>query len=80
MPKAPTIQAPPPPPPPPPVLPQKAVRLDQEKKLKRKLSDPRRMGRTQTIQTGPRGVMEEEEGIRTGSSLLKGKRRAKASD
>lgn len=70
----PSAPAIPPPPPPPPVVPQKAVRLDEREKLKKELSDPRRMGRQQTVQTGPRGVMDEEETIRTGSSLLRGSR------
>jgi len=78
MPKAPTIAPPPPPPPPAPVEPQKPVRL-QEDKLKQKLSDPRRVGRQQTIKTGPRGVMSEED-TTAGRSLLKGSRRAKAGD
>jgi hypothetical protein len=78
MPKAPTIAPPPPPPPPAPVKPAEPVRL-QESKLKERLSDPRRVGRQQTIKTGPRGVMSEDD-TDTSRSLLKGKRRAKASD
>lgn len=81
MPKAPTIAPPPPPPPPAPIEPVKprdAVFL-REEKLKRQLSDPRRVGRQQTIKTGPRGVMSEED-TTAGRSLLKGSRRAKASD
>ena len=78
MPKAPTIAPPPPPPPPAPIEPQKPVYL-QEDKLKKKISDPSRVGRMETIKTGPRGVMSEEDTI-AGRSLLKGSRRAKASD
>ena len=78
MPKAPTIAPPPPPPPPAPIEPQKPVYL-QEDKLKKKISDPKRVGRMETIKTGPRGVMSEEDTI-AGRSLLKGSRRAKASD
>jgi len=81
MPKAPTI-APPPPPPPPapvePVKPAKAIRL-REDELKKRLTDPKRVGRQQTIKTGPRGVLSEDD-TTTSRSLLKGKRRAKASD
>ena len=73
MPKAPTIAPPPPPPPPPPIQPAEAVYL-QESKLKKQLMDPARVGRTETIKTGPRGVMGEDE--MTGRSLLKGKRSA----
>lgn len=69
MPKAPAAPPPPPPPPPPaPVEPQKPVYL-QEDKLKKQLTDPRRVGRMQTIRTGPRGVTGEET---LGKSLLRG--------
>lgn len=78
MPKAPTIAPPPPPPPPAPIEPQKPVYL-QEDKLKKKISDPKRVGRMETIKTGPRGVMSEED-TTAGRSLLKGSRRAKAGD
>ena len=78
-PKSPTI-APPPPPPPPapiePIRPQDAVFL-REDRLKRQLMDPQRVGRMETIKTGPRGVMDEAE-VETGRSLLRGKRNAKA--
>jgi hypothetical protein len=78
MPKAPTIAPPPPPPPPAPVEPQKPVFL-QEDKLKKKISDPKRVGRMETIKTGPRGVLSEDD-TATSRSLLKGSRRAKASN
>ena len=78
MPKAPTIAPPPPPPPPAPVKPAEPVRM-QESKLKERLSDPRRVGRQQTIKTGPRGVMSEDD-MATSRSLLAGKRNAKAGD
>lgn len=76
MPKSPTIAPPPPPPPPAPIRPQDAVFL-REDKLKRQLMDPQRVGRMETIKTGPRGVMDEAE-VETGRSLLRGKRNAKA--
>lgn len=78
MPKAPTIAPPPPPPPPPPVRPAEPVR-SQESALKKKLSDPSRVGRAQTIVSGPRGVMSEDD-TTTSRSLLKGKRDAQASN
>ena len=80
-PKAPTI-APPPPPPPPapvePVKPAKAIRL-REDELKKRLTDPKRVGRQQTIKTGPRGVMSEDD-MGAGRSLLRGRKNAKARD
>ena len=79
MPKAPTIAPPPPPPPPAPVQPVKPAKAvySQEGKLKKRLTDPRRVGRMETIRTGPRGVLSEDD-TATSRSLLTGKRNAKA--
>ena len=49
------IPTPPPPPPVPPVAP---IYGGEEEKLKKKLFDPRRVGRAQTILTGPRGLLD----------------------
>ena len=54
-----TMPATPPPPPPAPIIPAAPIfGRTEEKKLKRKLFDPRRMGRAQTILTGPRGLLD----------------------
>lgn len=54
-----TMPATPPPPPPAPIIPAAPIfGRTEEEKLKRKLFDPRRMGRAQTILTGPRGLLD----------------------
>lgn len=59
----PKIKAPaaPPPPPPPPIIPAAPIfGRTEEEKLKRQMRDPRRVGRRQTILTGPRGLLDTE--------------------
>jgi hypothetical protein len=56
-----TVPAAPPPPPAPPIIPAAPIfGRTEEEKLKRKLFDPRRVGRQQTILTGPRGLLDSE--------------------
>jgi len=55
------VPAAPPPPPAPPIIPAAPIfGRTEEEKLKRKLFDPRRVGRQQTILTGPRGLLDSE--------------------
>ena len=54
-----TVPAAPPPPPPAPIIPAAPIfGRTEEEKLKRQLFDPRRVGRQQTILTGPRGLLD----------------------
>ena len=56
-----SVPAAPPPPPAPPIIPAAPIYgRTEEEKLKRKLFDPRRVGRQQTILTGPRGLLDSE--------------------
>jgi len=56
-----SVPAAPPPPPAPPIIPAAPIfGRTEEEKLKRKLFDPRRVGRQQTILTGPRGLLDSE--------------------
>lgn len=56
-----TVPAAPPPPPAPPIIPAAPIfGRTEEEKLKRKLFDPKRVGRQQTILTGPRGLLDSE--------------------
>ena len=56
-----SVPAAPPPPPAPPIIPAAPIfGRTEEEKLKRKLFDPRRVGRQQTILTGPRGLPDSE--------------------
>lgn len=56
----PTITIPAPPPAPPMIPAAPIYGSTEEEKIKRKLFDPKRVGRQQTILTGPKGLLEEE--------------------
>ena len=47
-------------PPPPPMVPIEPIYEGEQERLKKKLFDPRRVGRQQTILTGPRGLLDSE--------------------
>ena len=57
----PKVVMPPPPPPPPPAPPMKAVKPAEVERQQRKMKDPKKVGRRQTIVTGPRGLTSEGE-------------------
>jgi hypothetical protein len=44
-------------PPPPPIAPVAPIYEGEQERLKKKLFDPRRVGRQQTILTGPQGLL-----------------------
>lgn len=47
-------------PPVPPMVPVKPIYAGEEERLKKKFFDPKRVGRQQTILTGPRGLLASE--------------------
>lgn len=71
----------PPVPPAPPAVPVTPVTPKEATKARDAMQDPRRVGRRQTIKTGPRGVMDDESSIEYTSLLggTKKKQNAQAS-
>lgn len=62
------VPAAPPPPPAPPIIPAAPIYgRTEEGKLKRKLFDPRRVGRQQTILTGPQGLLSKTQRKKLGA-------------
>ena len=70
----PSVPAPPPPPPAPPAAPVKAVKPTEVKKLEAELRDPKKISRSRTIVTGPRGLTAEDDERTYKRSLIGGMR------